>query len=371
MSAVMVRKRNKMATIYARPNSNKLWISYRIGDERIRKTTGLDDTPENRRTLEKEVIPQLMAKIKLGQLAPKQSRLFKDYAKEYLRSKEKDKSYLQKLPTRKKVIAHFGSHRVDSITRMDVKRYLSSLTIKESSKRLYLSVIRGVLNDALDDEAVQTNVTLGIEMNREEKVEVLPFSHDEVIKILSMASGQLKNYLGIAFYTGMRSGEILGLMHHDIKESSISIKRSISKGKITTPKTLGSARTIPLFDKARPFIEAQLKESKSLYLFEYDGKPINDISIIRKRQWVKLLKDCEISYRKIYCTRHTFITAMLNSEKYKLLTIAKIVGHSSIKTLVENYAGFIKDEHLMIDCEVDIFEEKRHSIDTAEKRLKL
>ena len=371
MSTVMGRKRSKMASIYTRPNSNKLWIVYRIGDERIRKTTGLEDTPENRKLLEKEVIPQLMAKIKLGQLAPKQSKLFKDYAKDYLKSKEKDKSYLQKLPTRKKVIEHFGMYKVDSITRMDVKRYLASLDIKESSKRLYLSVIRGILNDALDDEVIQKNVTLGIEMIREERVDAFPFSHDEVTKILDTAEGQLKNYLGIAFYTGMRSGEILGLMHHDIKENSITIKRSISKGKITTPKTSGSIRTIPMFEKARPFIEAQLKDSKSLYLFEYDGKPINDISIIRKRQWVKLLKDCKIEYRKIYCTRHTFITAMLNSEKYKLLTIAKIVGHSSVKTLVENYAGFIRDEHLMIDCEVDIFEDKRHSLDTAEKKYKL
>lgn len=366
----MVRKRDKVATIYRQAKSTKLWISYRIGDERIRKTTGMEDTPENRRILEKEVIPQLMAKIKLGQLAPKQSRLFKDYAKEYLKSKEKDKSYLVKLPTRQKVIDHFGMHKVDSITRMDIKRYLSSLEIKEASKRLYLSVIRGVLNNALDDEAVQTNVAVGIEMQREEKVEVLPFSHDEVTKILSMAEGQLKNYLGIAFYTGMRSGEILGLMHHDIKDKTITIKRSISKGKITTPKTLGSMRTIPMFEKARPFIEAQLRESKSLYLFEHDGRPIQDVSIIRKRRWEKLLKDCEISYRKIYCTRHTFITAMLNSEKYKLLTIAKIVGHSSIKTLVENYAGFIRDEHLMIDCEVDIFGEKRHSLDIADEKRK-
>jgi integrase len=88
----------------------------------------------------------------------------------------------------------------------------------------------------------------------------------------------------------MRSGEILGLMHHDISENTISIKRSISKGRITTPKTHGSIRTIPMFEKVRPFIEGQLKQSKSLYLFDHEGHYISDISVFRKRKWHKLLK---------------------------------------------------------------------------------
>ena len=184
-----------------------------------------------------------------------------------------------------------------------------------------------------------------------------PFSNEEVQLIIGSADGALKNYLGIAFYTGMRSGEILGLMHQDITEDTISIKRSISKGKVTTPKTQGSIRTIPMFEKVRPFVEDQMKRNQSLYLFDYEAHFISDISVLRKRKWHKLLTELEIEYRKIYCTRHTFITAMLNSNQYKLLTVAKIVGHSSIKTLMTSYAGFIKDDHLKINVEIDIFRE--------------
>ena len=126
-----------------------------------------------------------------------------------------------------------------------------------------------------------------------------------------------------------------------------------------------------MFDVVRPFIEDQMKRSGSLYLFDVDGKPLSDIGVLRKRKWHKLLKECGIEYRKIYNTRHTFITAMLNSGQYKLTTIAKIVGHTTIETLVENYAGFIKDEHLKIDANIDIFEEKRHDLDTMPKIRKL
>jgi hypothetical protein len=48
---------------------------------------------------------------------------------------------------------------------------------------------------------------------------------------------------------------------------------------------------------------------------------------------------------------------MLNSNQYKLLTVAKIVGHNSIKTLMTSYAGFIKDDHLKINVDLDIFRE--------------
>lgn len=83
----------------------------------------------------------------------------------------------------------------------------------------------------------------------------------------------------------MRTGEILGLMHSDIIDDRITVKRSVSKGRITTPKTLGSIRDIPMLEAVKPFIDSQKKLSKSLYLFEYDGVFIKDTSFF-KRRWL-------------------------------------------------------------------------------------
>lgn len=342
-----------MASIVKKKGSSKLYLRYSLHGKRIEKSTGKDDTPANRRFLKNEVIPKLEAKIALG-LIDKKSELFKVYAAEWMESKKDNKSFYQKKFVYDLVIEYFGDKRVSDITRLDVKRYLTTLDIKENSKRGYLSTIKGVLDLALDDEAIDKNVAVGIPL-KSSKPQPKPFSEDEVRMILDRADGMLRNYLGIAFYTGLRSGEVLGLMRSDIGESSISIKRSISKGKVTTPKTDGSIRTVPMFEAVRPFIEDQLKRSKSLYLFEHEGHYISDIGVIRKRKWRRLLLECGLEYRKIYSTRHTFITAMLNGSKYKLTTIAKIVGHTNIKMIVEKYAGFIKDDHLKVDFEDDIF----------------
>ena len=238
-----------------------------------------------------------------------------------------------------------------------VKEYLNNLKLRNSTKKDYLNCIKGVLDIALDDEAIDKNVAINITFKREEKEEKKPFSTDEVKLLLSKADGMLKNFLGISFYTGMRSGEVLGLMHSDVYKNKISIKRSVSKGRITTPKTIGSIRDIPMFEDARPFIESQIKMSKSLYLFDYNKKFIRDVSYF-KRRWHQLIKDCDIEYRKIYNTRHSFITAMLNSEKFKIMEIAAIVGHTSPQMIMTNYAGFLKDEHLKVDTTVALFGHK-------------
>ena len=64
-----------------------------------------------------------------------------------------------------------------------------------------------------------------------------------------------------------------------------------------------------------------------------------------------------MEYRKLYTTKHTFITTMLNSEKFKIMEIAAIVGHTSAEMIMKNYAGFIKDSHLKVNTNVDLFKD--------------
>ena len=364
-TSVATRK-GKMATVSSR--GNKLYINYSINGKRIRRSTGLDDTPHNREKLEKEIIPALMEKIRLGEIRSKSSNTFHYYFEKFLAMHSDDKSYHNQIYVYKKVDAHFGKMQVGRITRLTVKEYLNSLPVKNKTKRDYLLCIRGVLDIAIDDAAIETNVALGIKFKREEKQKVEVFSNDEVAALLEKAEPMLRNYLAIAFYTGMRTGEILGIMRQDIHENYIEVKRSISKGRITTPKTIGSVRDVPIFKELKPYIEDQLKRSTSLYLFDKDGHYIKDGDFFRKR-WRKALRDTGIPYRKIYATRHTFITNMLNSGKFKIMEIAAIVGHSSPQMIMQNYAGFIKDSHLKIDTNFSLFGKENGTVLTQLENL--
>jgi len=281
---------------------------------------------------------------------------FSYFYQRYLNEHEKDKGFYNRLPLYRKVERHFGDFEVARINRQMIKDFLFALgNLKKDSKKKYLTCIKGVLQIAKDSELISRNVAEDIMFAKEAKIEIDPFSSEEISLILQKADGMLKNYLGIALYTGMRSGEILGLMHGDILSDRISIKRSISRGNITTPKTIGSMRDIPMFESTKLFLREQMKQnSKSLFLFSQNGKNIDDISFFRYR-WKELLEVCNIPYRTIYNTRHTFITAMLNSGKFKIMDIAAIVGHTSPQMIMTRYAGFIKENHLKIDTNLEIF----------------
>ncbi len=122
-----------------------------------------------------------------------------------------------------------------------------------------------------------------------------------------------------------------------------------------------------MFESVKPYLENQIKKSQSLYLFDIDKTFIKDISYFQN-QWHKLIKNSEIPYRKIYNTRHTFITAMLNSGQVKIMEIAAIVGHTSPRMIMTNYADFIQDNHLKVDTNIDLF--KTNVADTSGDTLK-
>ena len=162
---------------------------------------------------------------------------------------QEDKSYHNQVYIYKKVDAHFGKMDVTKISRLSVKEYLNTLDIKDKTKKDYLRCVKGVLDIALDDEAISINVASSITFKRAEKEKVEIFSNDDISLLIKNADPMLRNYLAIAFYTGMRTGEILGLMRKDLHLNRIEVRRSISKGRVTTPKTIGSVRDVPMFNE--------------------------------------------------------------------------------------------------------------------------
>jgi integrase len=70
-------------------------------------------------------------------------------------------------------------------------------------------------------------------------------------------------YLAIAFYTGMRSGEIIALKKNDIDfdKKTITVKRTRSRFGESTPKTKTSIREIPIIELLMPYITELYKKT--------------------------------------------------------------------------------------------------------------
>ncbi len=97
-------------------------------------------------------------------------------------------------------------------------------------------------------------------------------------------------------------------------------------------------------------------KSKSLYIFD----KIDDASKLRY-QWAKVLKDSELEHKKLYCTRHTFATVMLQNNVVSINELAGLLGHSSPKVTLTHYASVIKSDMVNLGKDFSLF---WHKFDT-------
>ena len=164
--------------------------------------------------------------------------------------------------------------------------------------------------------------------------------------ILGSFQGQFQNFYATAFFTGARSGELIGLRWEDIdfENQEIRIERSIKMGEISTPKTENSFRVIDMLDSLVPYLEAQysLTGKFNSYVFlNKHNEHYYDIKRIRYTDWKRTLIKCELDYRPIYHTRHTFASLMLSNNE-DILWVSNMLGHTDSTMTLSKYSRYIK-----------------------------
>ncbi len=351
-----------MISIIKRKKSSNLYLQFFIDGKCIQRSSKLEDTQKNRKFIEKKIIPSLRLKILQGEFNQKKSeKKFDFFATKYLKSKDSLKTYDQiSSIVHNQILPIFKGQDVIHIKRYEVKEFAELKLEKATPKRVrhLLNVFAGILDIAIDYEILNTNVARNIELPKHKKKELEPFSQEEVSSILSKADGWFKAFLSIAFFTGARTGEILALHWNDINfdDGIIHITKSLRNGVIGSPKTESSIRDVPIFDALREELIKYRNNCKTIYLFAnpHTGKMFYKTAKLTPF-WSGLLKECNIAYRILYSTRHTFISTMLKSSNLSMLDIAQIVGHTNTEMIVRNYAKYIKGEHLKINKKLNIF----------------
>lgn len=348
-----------MVKMFRRSNG-KLYLEYEAYGKTVQKSTRLEDTPQNRTLVKKEVIPALQRKIISGEFNQEKPKTFSYYSEIYLSDKTHLKTYKKVKKYVESVNAFLGDITIDVLRKSDIKDWAREMLIARTSKtvRNYLTSIRGVIDIAIDKEVIKHNVAHNLKLPSHKPKEVEPFTPVEVRMLLDNANPFYRLYLAIGFYGGLRTGEILGLMIGDIdlKRRVISIRRSISDGELTAPKTEKSIREVPILDDLVPYLKFS---KKSLWLFpKDDGSHLKGTHGNHYREWCKLLEACGIEYRKLYTTRHTFIVSMLKYSDLSILEIAQMAGHTTTQMIIQNYGKYIKGEHLKIDKSLKLFTDK-------------
>ena len=367
-----------MATI--RERSGKLIADFRYMGIRCRETTNLEDNAYNRRILKKR-LEQLEAEITLGTFEyekyfPKSNRveefkekrsqqiavqtkvpLFKEFTELWFKQKQVEwrTSYQQKVSIviKNYLIPAFGNQVLSKIKKSDLLNFRASLakvthgkdqtSLKASRINQIMTPLRMILNDAAERYEFESPYK-NINNLKESKIEVTPFSLEEVHKILSTVRDDFKPYYTIRFFTGMRTSEIDGLQWEniDLQRREIHIREALVNGVLGGTKTYGSDRTIQMSDRVyQAFLQQKsLNNGKSSFVFcNRDGGPL-DYRLVNKRVWHPLLRFLGLKPRRAYQTRHTAATLWLSAGENPEW-IARQLGHSTTEMLFRVYSRYI------------------------------
>ena len=367
-----------MATI--RERSGKLIADFRYMGIRCRETTNLEDNAYNRRILKKR-LEQLEAEITLGTFEyekyfPKSNRveefkekrsqqiavqtkvpLFKECTELWFKQKQVEwrTSYQQKVSIviKNYLIPAFGNQVLSKIKKSDLLNFRASLakvthgkdqtSLKASRINQIMTPLRMILNDAAERYEFESPYK-NINNLKESKIEVTPFSLEEVHKILTTVREDFRPYYTIRFFTGMRTSEIDGLhwKNIDLQRREIHIREALVNGVLGGTKTYGSDRTIQMNDRVyQAFLQQKsLNNGKSEFVFcNRDGGPL-DYRLVNKRVWHPMLRFLGLKSRRAYQTRHTAATLWLSAGENPEW-IARQLGHSTTEMLFRVYSRYI------------------------------
>jgi integrase len=290
------------------------------------------------------------------QFSASNSLTIKDYLTQWLKHKKptlkSSTGYGYERIIHNTLIPQFGAIALTELRKRHVMEWVRTLTTTNRTINNNLNPLRAALADAVEDELIEANPLASWQYRRQEaprESDVDPFSQEEQAAILKVLDGQHKNLIQFAFWTGMRTSELVALEWGDVDwiNGTVSVQRAKTQHAKTAelPKTKAGRRSVKLLT---PAIEA-LRNQKAHTFLEggvifrnpYNGLPWKGDERVRAF-WITALKKAGVRYRRPYQTRHTYASMCISSGE-NLSWLSAQLGHSSVMVTTQHYARFIPD----------------------------
>ena len=233
-----------------------------------------------------------------------------------------------------------------------------------ATKKNAYSIFRALLNFAVKMEYISKNPLNKIGnfidvLNRKSEMSI--YTAEEFTQFIKTtkriaAEKQLKDndlsewdfyvFFNIAFYTGLRKGEIHALKWNDITDSHLSVKRSITqklKGedRETPPKNTSSIRTLQLPLPLIRILKDHKKRQEKLEHFTDDfrvcggEKCLRDTTIDKRNTLYASLSGLPVI--TIHSYRHSHVSVLAN-EGINIQEIARRLGHARVEMTWNTYS---------------------------------
>ena len=267
-----------------------------------------------------------------------------DIKEKYLK-RNSYRSYSSLIQSR--ITPYFKNMYVTELKPIDVYNFYNTFSSSQT-----LNICHTILKSAFERAIIKNYIVSNPFIIKRPKLKtnyrINPFSFDEAKKLIDSSPVPIKNLIATLFFTGARTGEILGLKwcNVDFKNFSIKIDSQITMGCVDTPKTSSSERIIDMLPQCEFYLKEQFNITGSLeYVFVNEHNNYYTSTSVFKHMWVKLLKDLNLEYRSIYQTRHSFASNMISGGENPFW-VSQMLGHKSLNTTLNKYSKYIKRNDL-------------------------
>lgn len=253
------------------------------------------------------------------------------------------------------LIPEFGATQLADVKRAAIREWAEKQTATNKRLANVQSVLRKALQDAVDDELIETNPLYGWTYARKEAPKAVddvdPFTAEEQSAILGACRDpQHVNLLRFAFWSGLRTSELAALEWRDIDwhRGIARIRRAKTQASDVPEgtKTRKGTRDLKLLAPALEALHAQKAHSYLaggvVFLNPRTGESWAGDQPIRHGVWAPALDKSGVRYRRPYQTRHTYASMMLSSGESPMWVAAQM-GHSDWTMIGRIYGRWIRD----------------------------
>ena len=265
------------------------------------------------------------------------------------------------------LIPEFGKLRARDLTPQHIREWIRNRKGTLKSIRNDLTPLRAVLDRALNDDIIDRNpldkIKVSKLVSREQArtdYEVDPFTEEEINAILKAAleyDPRIRNLLQFAFYSGLRTSELFGLMWGDVDwhKMVVRVQRAVVERKVKETKTKSSIRDVILLPAAVNALKDQKQYSfvggEFIFVRPRDRGPFVDYEHL-ERPWKHILKRAKVRYRNPYQTRHTYASHLLSGGENPLF-VAQQMGHKTTEMIMRHYGRWVeqgeqKQQHVFV-----------------------
>lgn len=244
----------------------------------------------------------------------------------------------------------------------EIQVWLNVLDRHPRTVHHYAACLRTAFAYAVRKGLMDRNPAADLDLPAIPRTERIPLTSAELRTFLALVEGPLASLWVTAAWTGLRSGELLGLRWEDVslERAMLVVRQSLTRlpGRtpsaplryvLTEPKTDRSRRSVPLVPDVvavlRPMRKAYLRQPPTLdqgLVFATEaGSPLDGPWV--SRQFMLALARAKMRRVRLHDLRHGTASLLIEAG-VDLATVSAILGHSNIGTTVDLY-GHLTESH--------------------------